>query len=127
MNQQTSQDNAAQLKSEDLLLSQVRIIQLHFSDPIHSPSTHVTSVADMPRLLQAIIDLHIRPINPKQNAARVWKVTAHSLCIKGPYWWTTPGLTKNDDPNGARVIVEGVEEILFEDKPNNYEDLGADT
>ena len=70
------------------------------------------------RFLQALLCLHFEPgVNPhtKTRAKRLKMVTYRDLKPRGPFWWTTPDLQNDDDPNGALIWDWEVEShILFD-------------
>lgn len=69
---------------------------------------------DVGAFLEAAHRLHFRPgINPhnRKVTARLKKIevfpttlTVADCNVQGPFWWTTPDLRRNYDPNGALIL-----------------------
>lgn len=71
----------------------------------------------VPRFVEASLKLHHHPgINPanKAKTARIRRITCAPPRARS-YWWTTPNLARNDDPQGAAIIRGGPSETLFVD------------
>lgn len=72
---------------------------------------------DLAKFIKATLELHHCPgINPHtgKKTAKVIKITSRSLVSLGRFWWSTPGLKENDDPNGAEIWDwSSPEEILW--------------
>ena len=70
-------------------------------------SEHIVKTTDLAKFIEASQRLHYEPgINPHNG-----KVTARLSCIEvsklvsgGPYWWSTPSLKENGDPDGVEVF-----------------------
>lgn len=83
--------------------------------------------AEVARYVEACIQLHHTPgINPHTGgeARKIWKIVAHDMDVRGPFWWSTPDLQKNSDPNGARIIDWPLSRELFVDKDSaDYQEM----
>lgn len=63
---------------------------------------------DVEKFVEASIQLHHDPgVNPHngEKAAKVETICVQKIRASGPFWWTTPGLKKNDDPKGAVIFT----------------------
>jgi hypothetical protein len=70
------------------------------------------------KFVEASVKLHHTPgINPanKEKTAPIWRITSAPLHASS-YWWTTPSLHGNDDPDGAFIVQSGPAETLFLDR-----------
>ena len=70
------------------------------------------------RFVEASVKLHHTPgINPgnKEPTARIWQITSAPLHVSS-YWWSTPNLRGNDNPEGAGIVEGGPSETLFVDR-----------
>lgn len=73
----------------------------------HRQDTYIIHKDHVDRFIQATRELHDNPgINPHTNSPTtpVHQIEVAPFLATGPYWWSTPGLQKNDDPNGAVII-----------------------
>ena len=100
-------------------LSQLRIVTVY---PIDSgrPSEFIVPVDDVSKFVEATKKLHMNPgVDPHNGnpTTPAHMITVAELRVCGPYWWTTPDLQNNDDPNGARIIQKMSETVVagFED------------
>jgi hypothetical protein len=104
-----------------MAFDQIRKVGLYWCEP-SAPTYHLVPTNEVETFVKATKELHWRPgINPHVKdrdpaASKIWKITSAPLELKGPFWWTVPGLGKNDDPNGAHIIDGWDEEILFIDR-----------
>lgn len=84
----------------------------------YNATEHITEGGlDALHLVNASLELHYDPgVNPHngKSAAPVWKITVSQLRKDGPYWWSTPGLQHNYDPNGATLYAWSQEKVLWE-------------
>lgn len=70
------------------------------------------------RFVEASVKLHHTPgINPanKEPTAPIWRITSAPLHASS-YWWTTPSLEGNDNPEGALIVKGGPCETVFIDR-----------
>ncbi len=70
------------------------------------------------RFVEASVKLHHTPgINPanKVTTAPIWRITSAPL-YGSSYWWTTPSLEGNDNPQGAIIVKGGPSENVFIDR-----------
>jgi hypothetical protein len=70
------------------------------------------------RFVEASVKLHHTPgINPanKEPTSRIWRITSAPLHASS-YWWTTPSLEGNDNPEGAGIVKGGPPETRFVDR-----------
>jgi len=92
-------------------------------------TTYIVAGNDVQRFVKASLELYYKPgKNPHSGleAGKVVKITAQSLSPTGPYWWSTPGLKDNNDPNGAVIWEWGfTEEILWEHPEKKVADSEA--
>ena len=83
--------------------------------------------SEVARFVTACIRLHHTPgINPHTGgeARKIWKIVAHDMNVRGPFWWSTPDLQKNGDPNGARIVAWSLSRELFVDKDSaDYQEM----
>lgn len=81
---------------------------------------YIVREEDLQSFLKTTLELHYDPgINPNSpsgsKAAPVIKITGQSLRPTSSYWWSTPGLGKNDDQKGVVIWHwRGVDEVLWE-------------
>lgn len=71
------------------------------------PTTHIVAEHQLAAFLTATLQLHYDPgINPGNGtkAAEALCITATKLKTKGPFWWTVPGLKREDAQNGAIIF-----------------------
>jgi len=69
------------------------------------------------RFVEASVKLHHTPgINPanKEPTSPIWRITSAPL-HGSSYWWTTPCLEGNDNPEGALIVKGGPSENVFID------------
>lgn len=69
---------------------------------------HLVIESDVDKLVDASIRLHHDPgVNPHngKKAAKLETICVSRLRASGPFWWSTPGLKKNSDPNGAVIFT----------------------
>lgn len=83
-------------------------VSLHFSfaEGKH-PTERIVAFHQLEKFLLAILELHFSPgLNPhnRNEAAEVQCITTATLQPRGPYWWSTPGLQENNDPNGVVIF-----------------------
>lgn len=82
---------------------------------------------EVDRFVTACIRLHHTPgINPHTGgqARKIWKIVAHDMEVRGPFWWSTPDLQENYDPNGARIVDWTCSRELFVDKQSaDYQEM----
>lgn len=68
---------------------------------------HIVHVDHLVTLCRGLLELHFEPgINPHEgyHVAGAHGISLSVLNEKGPYWWSTPGLLRNDDPAGAPIL-----------------------
>lgn len=96
-------------------ISDFRFVRMEFCA---SPAAEYIMHKDhVPRFVEASVKLHHNPgVNPGngQKTAPIWRITSAPLHV-GTYWWTTPNLQGNDDPEGAAIVKGGKPETLFVD------------
>lgn len=81
-------------------------ITIHWEDS-EEKTSHFVRTEHVERFVEATKQLHVSPaVNPHSgNPCRKAKaIIAEDPEIVGPYWWTTPGLQENGDPNGAEIL-----------------------
>ena len=70
------------------------------------------------RFVEASVKLHHTPgINPanKEQTSPIWRITSAPL-HGSSYWWTTPSLEGNNNPDGALIVRGGPSETVFIDR-----------
>ena len=93
-------------KINPTIAKDLRRVELHW-ESLGEPAVYVVSEQELQRFIKATVKLHHHPgINPHvkdrdAKTAQVAKITAQRLKPSGPYWWSTPNLQENYDPNGA--------------------------
>ena len=104
-----SQKELAEIKVRDL-----RLIKIYWSG-IKDITTYYILQKDIEKFLQATIALHHsqgkNPHNGRETN-KINRITSQKPSA-GRYWWTTPNLKNNDDPNGALIINFSSEEELW--------------
>jgi hypothetical protein len=97
-------------------ISDFRMVRMDFcTGSAHEHIMHKNHVA---RFVEASVKLHHTPgINPanKEPTSRIYRITSAPL-HQHVYWWSTPSLEGNDDPEGAAIIKNGPCETVFIDK-----------
>ena len=102
--------------AQKTLLSDLRQVTLYFRKS--TPSSYIVHKDEVAALVQASKRLHFEPgINPANGykTAPIYQITVAELLFNGPYWWSTPSLKGNREPDGARIVQEGVEDTVFFD------------
>jgi len=92
------------------------LVRLHFPA---SSQEHIMQRSDVKKFVEASLKLHFEPgINPhnKVKTTKIWMITQDSLKSLGRFWWSTPDLMKNEDPNGAEIWGWAREKILWHEK-----------
>jgi hypothetical protein len=95
-------------------LADIRQVVLYFIAT--STQSHLVHKDEVSKFVKAAKELYVSPgINPHNGArcSECWKITVASLGPTGPFWWSTPGLQENHDPNGATVYNEHHVEIVY--------------
>ncbi len=73
-------------------------------------SSHIVAESDLVKLVAATLELHYEPgINPHGpddggKATPLLCLAVKTLKPAGPFWWSTPGLERNDDDKGAVIF-----------------------
>lgn len=73
--------------------------------------SHIVLQEHVATLVEASKRLHFAPgVNPAtgEATARIWRIRVAELRAGGPYWWSTPNLGNNGQPDGALIINEGI-------------------
>ena len=74
---------------------------------VPSVQIHTVLREDVDRLFAAVLELHHEPgVNPanKNKTAPVINIVAYPMKPSGPFWWTTPGLSKGaDEKTGVQL------------------------
>lgn len=101
-----------------MLLSDVRRLTLHYvsGSPL---SQYLIPATEVDRFVEASKRLHHDPGRNPHNgvgAAKIWQITVAELTPRGPFWWTTPDLQRNNDPAGAHIIDSYHERIVWTDE-----------
>lgn len=102
--------------SSDPRLSQIRRVTLHYLN--REPASYLIHESEVDRFVEASKRLHFKPGRNPHNGhkcPKIWKITSARLEFKGPFWWTTPDLMENGDPNGAHTIDSYQEPIVWVD------------
>lgn len=108
--------SAQDFLASNLLLSDIRKVTLSFYGT--EPRSYLIHKDEVDRFVAASKRLHFLPgKNPHNGAetANLWQISVAELEMRGPYWWTTPNLARNDDPAGARIIEGGAQVVAFID------------
>lgn len=103
---------------KSISLSDLRNVLLIFTNSPSSPSNFIVHKDEVDRLVEVCIKLHHSPGKNPHNGGDTAKIerifVEEGLEPKGPYWWSTPDLKKNDDPNGASVFGWTKRTLVFE-------------
>lgn len=86
-------------------IDEIRQITVHFVNG--RANSYLIHRDEIDRFIEATKELHVDPGRNPHNGeptARAWRITSAPLQCQGPYWWTTPGLQRNGDRNGARIL-----------------------
>lgn len=89
----------------DPKLSEMRQVELHYID--RAPDKYLVHQCEVRKFVEASKRLHFKPGKNPHNGAKcpkIFQITVSRLRPTGPFWWTTPDLQNNHDPNGARVF-----------------------
>lgn len=93
-------------KKNPTIAKNLRRVELHWEHD-KEPTVHIVSEQELQILIKATVKLHHHPgVNPHIRNARtsqVAKITVQKLEPSGPYWWSTPNLQEDGDPNGATL------------------------
>lgn len=92
----------------------------------HYLQQHIMKRRDVDTFVAATLALYHDPgINPHtgRKCSPVEKITLCVLKKSGRYWWTTPDLQNNNDPNGAEIWDWYPEKILW--KLGNEEKIAS--
>ena len=95
-------------KKNPTIAKNLRRVELHWEHG-EKPTVHIVSEQELQRLIKATVKLHHHPgVNPHvkdrdAKTAQVAKIIVQRLVSSGPYWWSTPNLQENGDPNGATL------------------------
>ena len=97
-------------------VNDLRKVNVYFEK---NPSSYIVNKLNLEKFILATKELHFDPgVNPhnkdKGKTAQAKKITVQKLEKTGPYWWSTPGLMHNNDPNGAFIFSWSVEELIWE-------------
>lgn len=79
-------------------------------------SVYIIQESDVDKFVAATLELHYNPgKNPHNDVvtSRVKKITKKALVKAGPYWWSTPGLQDNYDPNGVAIYDFVESEVIW--------------
>lgn len=72
-------------------------------------STYIVPKEDVDRFVTAQKQLHFEPGKNPHNGnttAVIYEIKVAPIQAKGPFWWTVPGLQKNNDyDNGATIMA----------------------
>lgn len=103
------------IKLQQVPIADLRLIILTYEDGLEEDRfVHKNSVD---KFVEASMELHYQPgINP-HNGGRAGKITRISVAkpdISGPYWWSTPGLQQNYDPEGVPIIDWYDSDVIWE-------------
>lgn len=82
----------------------------------HEATTHIIKRTDVEKLTRAYLELHYSPgVNPHNGGrtAVVYEIKVGTFLPSGPFWWTTPGLDKNDDPNGVTLYTVEPSKVIW--------------
>lgn len=96
-------------KMSELVQVEVHLVKEYSSGGGNQANVLTTIVPreHLDTFIDAQVKLHHYPgVNPHDGAVqhKLVKVRWAKLECAGPYWWTTPDLMKNDDPNGVCII-----------------------
>lgn len=99
------------------------IVSVYFRGDV-KPHCFIVFNKDLKKFIDATLELHYKPgINPHvkhdgkekvEKPVEAIKLTTQEIYPKCPYWWSTPGLQKNDDPNGATIWDWSTETTVWE-------------
>lgn len=97
-------------------ISEFRLVRMDFC--YGAGNEYIVHKDHVCRFVEASVKLHHTPgINPanKEETSRIWRITSAPLhgCS---YWWTTPSLEGNDNPDGATIIKGGPSVTVFIDR-----------
>lgn len=101
----------------DFPLSTIRKVTLYWIKG--APTSFLVAESDVTTFIEATKRLHWQPgRNPHNNVecSKIWQLTVSRMEMRGPFWWTTPDLHKNDDARGARIIDGGSEKVVWTDE-----------
>jgi hypothetical protein len=97
-------------------ISEFRLVRMDFC--YGASNEYIMHRDHVPRFVEASVKLHHTPgINPanKEPTSRIWRIT--SAPLRGcSYWWTTPSLEGNDNPEGATIVKAGPSGTVFKDQ-----------
>jgi len=85
----------------------VRVLRYDSFEEDQKPSENIVAESQLAAFLSATLTLHFEPgYNPHSGGAcsKALCITAEKLETSGPYWWSTPGVQDNGDPDGAVIF-----------------------
>lgn len=100
-----------------VLAADLRVVSLDFVQG--TPSTHILLAEQVGIFVEASKRLHFNPgVNPATGVetSRIWRIRSSTLMAHGPYWWSTPNLGDNGQPDGALIIRDGLGDTLWIDE-----------
>ena len=101
-------------------ITDLREVRIYWIGDRGDYRSHFVHKDHVDRMVLACVKLHGYPaVNPHNNTptSLAARITVGAPAIKGPYWWSTPNLMKNDDhENGAPIIDFGwpYPEVIWE-------------
>lgn len=99
--------------------SYAKLRQIQSSNEDKPVLTYLVHENDVPKMVQAIIDLHASPSFHRPHPCWVDKIVINSLAPTGPYWWSTPELQDESgkfNKNGALVYEWREHCVVFDSK-----------
>lgn len=101
--------------TEDLRLSEIRSVEIHWADDYVRPTRHLIPATDVADFIAATVALHAGDqINPHNGLRTRRAVEIHvvQFAVTRPYWWTSPDLGRGDGTGGARVIEAALDRTI---------------
>ena len=109
----------------DVFAADLRVLTLDFRKG--TPTQHIVLASQLDAIIEASKRLHfepgVNPANGNQNS-RIWRLRVAELNAYGPYWWSTPDLGRNGDPDGALIFQAGVSKTVWIDE--SYDPEGGE-
>jgi len=91
----------------DAPIKDFRIVHVKFEGESYFTTSHVVHKDDLDKFIQATKELHVYKgdRNPITGTipSKLREIRVNTFDPTGPYWWSTPGLTGNDNPEGVTI------------------------
>src|SRR4051812_26779763 len=101
--------------NDDPRISEVRKVTLYYVDGTRDEFIIPTSQIN--KFVIASVKLYATSgLNPYCHimTSKLCKIISTTLRLRGPFWWSTPDLEDDDNPDGAKVFVSDHPHILWD-------------